>query len=182
MHNISRKRMRSTRGPTPGAQRGAALLVLFAILSMVIMYGWLRAVNQRVSDVLADPITDAALRDAKEAIVACAAARVLLDPDDPVSSIGACKRTSTVPSSDVRPGDLPCPDRSALGSGQEGIAGTSCNVPTEQIGRLPWRTSASVWLRERVSRMGARWSARHATHAMVRPAPRGPLSRAARAR
>lgn len=93
-------------------QQGQALLALLAILGIVVsvlIYGLVSPASLTIEN---DRITNAALAQAKEAL------------------IGYAARDSN------RPGSLPCPDTNNDGSAQL-FSGSFC--PSE-IGRLPWRT------------------------------------------
>lgn len=117
-------------------QRGAALLILFAIISLGAIFALVAGLNRSAAALAAERAqkTTAALAQAKEALIAYAATYKdthddpQVDPDDAKYYV---------------PGYLPCPD---LGSSvDEGVAALNCpqsgpSSLVSVIGRLPWRT------------------------------------------
>ena len=72
-----------------------------------------------------DEVTAAALKQAKEGLIAWAATRA-----------------------DDGPGHLPCPDRKQINSAFAGYRDSDCARPTTRIGRLPFRTLGLPDLRD----------------------------------
>ena len=101
-------------------QRGAALLALAAILAAGTLAVLVPHMLESPSASTRTRATSAALAHARDALIGWSAAR-----DDE-------------PGHNYRPGELPCPDRSAPGEAGYGYAEGSCS-PGE-IGRLPWKT------------------------------------------
>jgi hypothetical protein len=117
------------RGRWRATQSGVAGIVLLAILVMGSLYGVLVAMNTATAELQRkrDETTAAALRRAKEALIAYA-----------------------ITYSDTHPGEvigyLPCPDD---GTQAEGQAALNCGAArVSQLGRLPWRTLALGPLRD----------------------------------
>ena len=109
-------------------QRGAALLILLAIISLGVIFALVAGLNRSASALAAERAqkTTAALAQAKEALIAYAV--TYKDRNDNPST----------PSYTV-PGYLPCPD---LGPpAVEGQAAGSCGASLVSVmGRLPWKT------------------------------------------
>lgn len=108
-------------------QRGAAALILLALISVVITYAVVDGLNRsaaRMAQARAQK-TAAALAQAKEALIAYA----VTYGDD-------ASRARRIP------GFLPCPDRAVgPGAAPEGEADTGCgNFLVSVMGRLPWKT------------------------------------------
>ena len=110
------------------AQRGAALLVMFAILAMGASW-WLVSRASSLDNRLAlerarnGPV----LQQARQALIAWAALQAATD--------------------DLNPGRLPCPEAAGnIGTANEGIAAGVCTLPA--VGRLPWRTLGIDKLRD----------------------------------
>lgn len=105
------------------AQAGLAALLLLAVLVMGSLYALLSGINTATADLQQkrDDTTAAALRQAKEALIAWSATR---------ASQG--------------PGHLPCPDTDNDGNSE----GAACGTPATRIGRLPWRTLGLPDLRD----------------------------------
>jgi hypothetical protein len=101
-------------------QRGAALLALAAMLAAGTLAVLVPYMLESPSASTRQQATSAALAHARDALIGWSAAR-----DDE-------------PGHNYRPGELPCPDRSAPGEADYGYAEGSCS-PGE-IGRLPWKT------------------------------------------
>lgn len=110
-------------------QRGFAAVVLLVALIMGALYALLTSLNTATGQITIqrDEITQAALKQAKEALIAYAALRP------------------------TRPGGLPCPDlddNGVMGGNHPTVPawnvpepfGVACNVFGNRIGRLPWRT------------------------------------------
>jgi len=130
----------STRIGRRAAQAGLAALLLLAILVVGSLYALLSGVNTAATELQLkrDDVTAAALRQAKEALIAYAATRP------------------------ARPGALPCPDLDNNGvAGGAGVYGNNsealpggihggfnCPDGARQIGRLPWRTLGLPDLRD----------------------------------
>ncbi|MFH1044079.1 MAG: hypothetical protein V1796_03280 [Pseudomonadota bacterium] len=112
------------RMPLPARQRGAALLILLAIVSTAIIYAVVAGLNRSAADLAQARAqkTTTALAQAKEALIAYAVTYA----DDLLHA-------------NLVPGFLPCPDTgSFLG---EGVTAGSCGSAfVSQLGRLPWRT------------------------------------------
>jgi hypothetical protein len=112
----------------PAHQRGAALLILLALVSVVLIYAVVAGLNRSAADMAQARAqkTTTALAQAKEALIAYAVTYTDTR-DDPGGN------SYTVP------GFLPCPDLgSFLG---EGVAAGNCGSTfVSQLGRLPWRT------------------------------------------
>lgn len=107
----------------PPCQRGAALLVLLAMVSMGVIFAFVTGLNRSSVDMAQARAqrTSVALAQAKEALIAYAVTYA----DDPSHA----KRI---------PGFLPCPDN---GSDPEGEAASACgSFLVSVIGRLPWKT------------------------------------------
>lgn len=117
----------------PARQRGAALLILLALVSMAVMFALVTGLNRSAGDLARarDQKTYAALAQAKEALIAYAV--MYKDThDDPINS------------KYYVPGYLPCPDLGSPFLG-EGVAAGSCpqSGPSSLVsvmGRLPWKT------------------------------------------
>lgn len=105
-------------------QRGAALMLVLVLVSLLIAMFAVIFVNDLVRQNLKQKETSAALARAKEALIGYAAS----------VDLGA----------GFRPGDLPCPDIV-----NDGVAGGSCsNGGGTTLGRLPWRTLGLPDLRD----------------------------------
>lgn len=104
----------------PTKQKGMALLILVAIVSMGVIYIFVKALNQTTVSLARNKQTFAALAEAKVALIGRAA------------------------SDDNRPGSLPCPDTDNDGIA-ELLVGQNCPV---YIGRLPWKTLGLSDLRD----------------------------------
>lgn len=94
----------------PARQRGAALLIILAIVAVSAAFLLVSALNKANQQIERDKVTTTALAQAKEALIGFAASNATL------------------------PGALPCPDTNNDGSGDN--TGTNCNA---YIGRLPWK-------------------------------------------
>ncbi|MGP1675873.1 MAG: hypothetical protein ACTS6J_01785 [Burkholderiales bacterium] len=111
----------------PARQRGAALLVLLALVSVVLIYAVVAGLNRSAAGMAQARAqkTATALAQAKEALIAYA----VTYGDEPAH---------------VRriPGFLPCPDRNVgPGTNPEGEADTACgSFLVSVMGRLPWKT------------------------------------------
>jgi uncharacterized protein YjlB len=109
-------------------QRGAALLILLAILSMAIIYAVVAGLNKSARDLAQarDEKTYAALAQAKAALIAYAV--TYKDTHD-----NPAGNSYTVP------GYLPCPDLGS--SASEGQAASNCGASLVSVmGKLPWKT------------------------------------------
>ena len=108
---------------TPARQSGAALLIMLALISVVIVYAVVSGLNRSAASLAQARAqkTATALAQAKEALIAYA----VTYGDD-------ASHTKRVP------GFLPCPD---TGSDPEGEAASSCgSFVVSVMGRLPWKT------------------------------------------
>lgn len=120
----------------PGRQRGAALLILLAMVSVAVIYTVVAGMNRSAGDLARarEQKTFAALAQAKAALIAYA-----VTYKDTHDNPGA--GTYTVP------GYLPCPDRGA--STSEGVAEGTCGAAlVSVIGRLPWKTLGTEALKD----------------------------------
>ena len=110
------------RPPARRVQRGAALLILLAILMVAVLYGLFSSLNEATATVPLQRSQHNAevLRQAKEALIAYAVQK------------------------DNGPGHLPCPDRNNSGNDP----GTACASLATRIGRLPWRSLGIPDLRD----------------------------------
>lgn len=108
----------TTRARRGTAECGAALLALLLIVSVAGLALFVRHLSSAEIVAERDKLTQAALRDAKEALIAYAATHSTL------------------------PGKLPCPeDTTLIGFPNEGNAANTCSASAaDRIGRLPWRT------------------------------------------
>ena len=124
----------------PASQRGAALLILLAIIIPVIIYAVVAGLNRSAGELARarDQKTYAALAQAKAALIAYAVTYKETH-DDPASNIYYV------------PGYLPCPDLGVplFGEYYEGAATGSCdNFLVSSVGRLPWKTLGLDALRD----------------------------------
>ena len=108
-------------GRSPRAQQGIALLLGTLVILLVTAPAFLHSWNSAQGRGTRARMTESALRDARDALIAYAA---------------------THPS---RPGKLPCPEEpAAIGTDVEGRAQSSCSNSSILVGRLPWRTLSLV--------------------------------------
>jgi len=98
------------------AEKGAALIVILALIGIAFVSLLVVAVSASRAQIEKAQQTEAALGRAREALIAYA---VSVSPD----------------TSAKRPGDLPCPDLD-----NDGSAEATCPSDTQRIGRLPWKT------------------------------------------
>ncbi len=105
-------------------QRGQILLGIVIILGIVLSALFYRFVSPTSSAIQRDKITDEALAQAKDALIAFASGQKFSGTDE-------------------RPGDLPCPDIN-----DNGIADSNCDSVGLRIGRLPWKTLGLPDLRD----------------------------------
>ncbi len=110
----------------PARQRGAALLILLALIIPVLIYAVVAGLHRSAGDLARarDQKTYAALAQAKEALIAYAVTYM----DDPTHANRV-------------PGYLPCPDRGP-GINAEGMAagsGSCVSSLVSVMGRLPWK-------------------------------------------
>lgn len=109
-------------------QRGAALMVMLVIMVMGISTVLIGSLSNTALQNERDRITAAALAQAKDALIGFAV-------------------SVNLNSGSRRPGDLPCPD-----TDNDGIPGdatyTTCNLQSQRIGRLPWKTLGLSDLRD----------------------------------
>lgn len=120
----------------PARQRGAALLILLALVSIALTYAVVAGLNRNAGDIARarEQKTYAALAQAKEALIAYAV---------------TYKDTHDVPGSSYTvPGFLPCPDTGS-GINKEGATELNCSsFLVSAIGRLPWKTLGLDALRD----------------------------------
>ena len=117
----------------PSKQRGAALMVMLVILVMGTAAFMVSSLSRSALQIERDQKTAEALAQARNALIGYATSVNLFNG-----------------SSSVRPGDLPCPD-----TDNDGIAGSAssspplkCNLQSQRIGRLPWKTLGIPDLRD----------------------------------
>jgi hypothetical protein len=113
----------------PARQRGAGLLILVALVSVVLLYAVVTGLSRSAVDMAQARAqkTSIALAQAKEALIAYAVTYKDTHDDPGTSSY-------------IVPGYLPCPEMVATIS-NEGVAAGSCGGTfVSQLGRLPWRT------------------------------------------
>ncbi len=106
----------------PRRQRGAALLVMLAVLVMGASWWLVSALSTPVNRTVLQRSHNAeVLQQAKQALIGWAALQAIKDTEE-------------------NPGRLPCPEAAAnIGNPSfEGTASGSCTLPA--VGRLPWRT------------------------------------------
>jgi hypothetical protein len=111
----------------PARSRGAALLILLAIVSAGVLFAFVAGLNRSSGDLARARAqkTTAALAQAKDALIAYA-----VTYKDTHDNPGGGSYTV--------PGYLPCPDP---GGGAEGVAAGNCGASLVSVmGRLPWRT------------------------------------------
>jgi len=116
----SARRLRRANQPTRGTQRGFGLALFLVILVLGTVAVLLSSTNTAAIRVARDRVSEAALAQAKAALIGRAAR------------------------DDNRPGSLPCPDTDGDGSA-ETFAGNDC--PT-YVGLFPWRTLGLPDLRD----------------------------------
>jgi len=113
----------------PAGQRGAALLILFAIISLGVAFALVAGLNRSAATLTLErgQKTTTALAQAKEALIAYA-----VTYKDKYDNPGG--GTYTVP------GYLPCPDLGP-GTNVEGVAAAPCGASLVSVmGKLPWKT------------------------------------------
>ena len=114
-------------------QRGVALIVLLALVSFVLIGALLSFAGDTDDSIERSRRTEAALAQAKLALIDYAASVYLGNP-------------CAAPGNNCpRPGDLPCPDLNNSGTAN---AVPACNATVLRIGRLPWRTLGVPDLRD----------------------------------
>jgi hypothetical protein len=97
---------------SPTTQRGAVVLLLLLIIAVsTAAYFLMKNLNNNTVNIERDKITNAALVQARDALIG----RAVSDSN--------------------RPGELPCPDVDNNGMS---ASSTSCTIPI--VGRLPWKT------------------------------------------
>ncbi|HZX30714.1 MAG TPA: hypothetical protein VFF03_05135, partial [Rhodocyclaceae bacterium] len=111
---------------TASRQKGAALLVTFLLLFTLCSAYLVSKLSAKASQSAGNTSkTSQALAEAKQALIAWSVANG--------SDSGM-----------ARPGELPCPDRNAPGTANEGTAGAggvaACTNAGSRIGRLPWKS------------------------------------------
>ena len=105
-------------------QKGAAIIILAAIVSLVILIFVVKNLNGRQLEALRKDKTAKALFEAKNALLGWTVLR----------GVSGAPSTAT-------PGQLPCPeDLTLIGTPNEGNAITSCSSLLPVVGRLPWRS------------------------------------------
>ncbi len=112
-------------------QRGAVFIVMLVFMIMGVAAFLVSSLNSSAVQIKRDAATADALAQAKEALIGYAA---------------GVQISSSSLANQPRPGDLPCPDNHAIGSGLEGTSTTPCNV--NALGRLPWKTLGLPDLRD----------------------------------
>lgn len=113
-------------------QRGAALMVMLVIMVMGATTILVSSLNSTAMQIKRDKITADALAQAKEALIGYAV-------KVQISSSNAANQP--------RPGDLPCPDTDNDGKSGDATY-TTCNLQSQRIGRLPWKTLGLPDLRD----------------------------------
>ena len=109
---------------TIAGQKGAALIILAVIVSLVILMLTFNSLSGKQLETLKKDKTAKALFEAKNALLGWSVLR----------------GTSGAPST-ATPGQLPCPEDLALiGTPNEGNAMTNCSSALPVVGRLPWRS------------------------------------------
>jgi hypothetical protein len=103
-------------------QRGIALLIILLVLGSGALYALLRNLNQNNLHVERDRKTVEALAIAKDAL------------------IGFAVNVNLESSTATRPGELPCPDMTNGGLSISSTNTNNCNLATDRLGRLPWKT------------------------------------------
>lgn len=115
----------------PARQRGAALLILLAMVSVAVIYTVVAGMNRSAGDMARarEQKTYAALAQAKAALIAYAV-------------------TYKDTHSNTVPGYLPCPDLGPA-SNVEGVAASPCGTSLVSVmGRLPWKTLGTEALKD----------------------------------
>jgi hypothetical protein len=113
----------------PAAQRGAFLLLATLVLMLAIGFVFALELAAPAARVSRERVTEQALAEAREALLAYAA-------DRPVNAI-------------VGPGYLPCPDLDDDGWAESTCGSLSGDSGQEQrLGRLPWKTLGIADLRD----------------------------------
>lgn len=104
-------------------QRGIALLILLVMTGILAVTLVMQLLPRQPSETRRDQVTQKALAQAKEALIAYAVSYMDQNPDD-------------------IPGVLPCPSTTApTSANDEGIAEATCGAKyVSQLGRLPWKT------------------------------------------
>jgi hypothetical protein len=123
----------------PAHQRGLALLILLAIVSMGFVYALVAGLNRSAGDLARarDLKTYAALAQAKEALIAYAVTY------KEMHNAPGGRPPYTVP------GYLPCPDLGPLSTVPEGVTALNCDTfLVSAMGRLPWKTLGLDALRD----------------------------------
>jgi type II secretory pathway pseudopilin PulG len=119
--------------PRSRQQRGVALIVLLALVSFVLIGALLSFAGGTDDSIERSKRTEAALAQAKLALIDYAASVYLGSP-------------CAAPGNNCpRPGDLPCPDLNNSGTAD---AVPACDATVRRIGRLPWRTLGLPDLRD----------------------------------
>lgn len=102
-------------------QKGAALLILMAIIAMLATAATVEYFSRANMHQLKMQKTQQSLAIAKQALLAYSSEKI--------DTSAKCNLNCP------RPGDLPCPDRN-----NDGNAEISCNTQASRLGRLPWKT------------------------------------------
>jgi len=125
-------------------QRGAALMLVLVLVSLLIAMFAVVFVNDLVRQNQKQKRTAEVLAKAKEALIGYAVGIELdVDPIPPCGTFPSWTANNC-----PRPGDLPCPS-----AGMDGIAAGTCGNATgsnqsSRLGRLPWRTLGLDELRD----------------------------------
>jgi type II secretory pathway pseudopilin PulG len=115
-------------------QRGAVFIVMMVIMVLGTAAFLTSSLNSATLQVARDEVTADALAQAKEALIGYAV-------KSQQGNSNTCYNTFSHVNSCARPGDLPCPD-----TDNDGVAGNTtplvmtCSLPSQRIGRLPWKT------------------------------------------
>jgi Tfp pilus assembly protein PilV len=135
-------RLRSRHCHPAGLQRGVAILAMLIAIALFGVVAYTVLSIDASNAAARDARTQAALSEAKQALIAWSATYMATHPPS----------SSTADALQPVLGLLPCPDQgpSAWGGvGREGVATGSCdNAGVTQLGRLPWSTLAVTPLRD----------------------------------
>jgi len=116
---------------SPSAQRGAVFIIMVVILVMGTAAFFVSSLTSVGSSLQRDQVTIEVLNQAKQALIAYAI------------------NSENIGGSAPRPGDLPCPDTDAPGSGSNyGYEEATCAAGA--LGRLPWKTLGLPELKDSV--------------------------------
>ena len=112
-------------------QRGAALLIMVALLVLGIASAGLIFGSPTIKAELSDDRTPDALASVKQALIGWAAQRGVAICSNPGNAAQCAAELS------ARPGELPCPDLD-----NDGFAEALCSQTADRLGRVPWKTLA----------------------------------------